>query len=93
MAITVTESASNRSFVELRRVAGDTTGIASLKKHILRDKEIIGSVEVVMTIAPYLDATRLLLQHRLMQLSESLWWRFLPSCSYCEDNCWPRSDS
>lgn len=69
VAITVTESATHRNFVELHRVAGETKGVVARQKDILRDGQKIGAVEVVMTLEPYLGATRLRLQNSLLQLS------------------------
>ncbi|MDQ5878016.1 MAG: two-component system, NtrC family, sensor kinase, partial [Pseudomonadota bacterium] len=72
VAITVTESATNRSFVELRRAAGEPMGEVSRQKDILRDGQKIGTVEVVVTLESYLGASRSRLQNSLLQLSTIL---------------------
>ncbi|MCP5269250.1 MAG: HAMP domain-containing protein [Zoogloeaceae bacterium] len=68
VSIVVTEASSKYNFVELRRVAGDTPSVISRKEDIRRGGQAIGSVEVKMTIEPYLKATQLRLQKSLLQM-------------------------
>ena len=72
VSISVTEAATGRTFVEQRRVAGTTGGTRSHQRSIVREDQIIGAVEVVMTIDPYLAAARARLQRSVLQLSAIL---------------------
>jgi len=72
VSITVTEAATGRTFVELRRQAGGAGGTLSQRRSILREDQPIGTVDVVMTVDPYLEAARARLNRSVLQLSAIL---------------------
>jgi PAS domain S-box-containing protein len=56
-----------RTFVEIHRMAGETRGSVSAWRHILREGEAIGTIEVSMSLGPYLDVARTRTQDSLRQ--------------------------
>jgi signal transduction histidine kinase len=72
VSITVTEAATGRTFVELRRQAGGAGATLSQRRSILREDQPIGTVDVVMTVDPYLEEARARLNRSVLQLSAIL---------------------
>ena len=67
VSIVVTDSATQRIFVELHRIAGAAPRTISIRKVIQRDGKEIGTVDAAMTLDPYMATTRELQNRHLLQ--------------------------
>ena len=72
VSITVTESATHRAFLKLDRPQPNADQNLSWRQAIVREGQELGDVEVVMTLAPYLQAAEGRLRRSLFQLSAIL---------------------
>ena len=68
VSVVVTDANTGDVFVEFKNSASGTAAISS-HKAIEREGREIGSVEVAMTLAPYLEAARIRWQNNLLRLS------------------------
>jgi diguanylate cyclase (GGDEF)-like protein/PAS domain S-box-containing protein len=72
VSIVVTENDSQRIFVQLYRMAGNTLDVLATQRKVLREGQQIGTVDISMTLAPYLEATRARTRNSLLLLFAAL---------------------
>ena len=72
VSIVVTDAATRQPFVALHKMAGQVPGTVIMQKNILRGERMIGTVDIVMTIEPYLVQSRDKFRRNLFQLAAIL---------------------